>query len=104
MKAIYHREISAYAHPHIVCRPNGHEILARYYIKSIVSVDNGKHWYYLGEDTDYPCGSFQHALDMLDEFFWQDMEINYEMNPVIWNYLKKEEIPNPFKIVKGAYK
>lgn len=100
MKAIYHRDLRTYATPHIVRHPNGRKIVAKCYIKSIVSVDNGKTWWYLGEDTDYPCDSYQSALIELNKFFWQDLEINYEMNPVIWENLKKEKVSNPFELIK----
>ena len=92
MKLIYHREIATFEFPHIVVRPNGREILATHFILSTVSVDNGKTWWYLGEETDYPCGSYQHAIDMLDEFLARDEEEEYVMNPVIWDAMEKEEV------------
>lgn len=92
MKLIYHREIGTFEIPHIVVRPNGREILATHFILSTVSVDNGAHWYYLGEETDYPCSSFTHAKDMLDEFEGRDSETEYVMNPIIWDTMEKEEV------------
>lgn len=93
MTPIYHREIATYENPHLV-RRGRREFLATHFILSTVSVDNGNHWYYLGEDSDYPCSSYQHALDMLDYFIGkdEDPEIEYIMNPVIWATLPKEKV------------
>ncbi len=93
MTPIYRRSIEIYETPHIVYRRRG-IIMAHFYIKSIVSVDNGKMWWYLGENSDYPCGSYQHARDMLDHFVGQDKdpETQYIMNPVIWAMLPKEKV------------
>lgn len=93
MKPIYHREIATYEHPHLV-RRGRKEFMATHFILSTVSVDNGNSWYYLGENTDYPCTSFTHAKDMLDHFVGEDNdpEVEYIMNPVIWEMLPKEKV------------
>ena len=93
MKAIYHREIATYEHPHLVCRGR-REFLATHFILSTISVDNGNTWWYLGETTDYPCSSFTHAKDMLDYFIGEDNdpEVEYVMNPIIWEMLSKEKV------------
>ena len=93
MKAIYHREIATYKHPHLV-RRGRREFLATHFILSTISVDNGNTWWYLGETTDYPCASFTHAQDMLDYFIGEDNdpEIEYVMNPIIWEMLSKEKV------------
>ena len=93
MKAIYRREIATYEHPHLV-RRGRREFMATHFILSIVSVDNGNTWWYLGETTDYPCASFTHARDMLDHFVGEDNdpEVEYVMNPIIWEMLSKEKV------------
>ena len=93
MKAIYRREIGIYKNPHLV-RRGKREFLATHFILSTVSVDNGSSWYYLGETTDYPCASFTHAQDVLDHFVGEDNdpEIEYVMNPIIWEMLPKQKV------------
>ena len=93
MTPIYRRSIETYETPHVIYKRRG-AMLAHFYIKSIVSVDNGNTWWYLGENSDYPCSSYQHARDMLDHFVGQDEdpETQYIMNPVIWAMLPKEKV------------